>query len=95
MSELEQDINTALNANVDLSKEDYAKMCAMADESTKQHGVDGKSPISESTRHKRVQTNFYATALNILINIYQLTAEVADTLKELKELNDGKRSKNE
>lgn len=92
MSELEQDINTALNANVDLSKEEYAKRCAIADESTKAHGVEGKAPVSEATRHKRVQTNFYATALNILINLYQLTAEIADTLKEL---NDGTRNKNE
>ena len=95
MSELEQDINAALNANADLSKEDYAKMCALADKTTEANGVEGRASVSEAVRHKRVQTNFYATALNILINIYQLTAEVADTLKELKELNDGKRSKNE
>lgn len=92
MSELEQDIETALNANVELSKEEYAEMCARADESTKANGVEGKAPVSEATRHKRVQTNFYATALNILINVYQLTAEIADTLKELK---NGTRSKNE
>lgn len=92
MSELEQDIETALNANVELSKEEYARMCAAADESTKANGVEGEAPVSEAMRHKRVQTNFYATALNIMINVYQLTAEIADTLKELK---NGTRSKNE
>lgn len=95
MSELEQDINSALNANVELSKEEYAKMCKAADKSTAKHGVKGNASVSESVRHKRVQTNFYATALNILINIYQLQAEVADTLKELKELKNGARTKNE
>lgn len=94
MSELEENINAALNANVDLSKEEYAQKSAIADESTKVHGVKGKAPVSESVRHKRVQTNFYATALNILINIYQVQCEIADSLKELKELNDA-RSKNE
>lgn len=95
MSELEKDINTALNANVDMSKEEYAKMCELADETTKVNGVEGKAPVSEAVRHKRVQTNFYATALNILVNLYQLTAEIADTLKELKEVEHGTRTKNE
>lgn len=95
MNDFEEEINTALNANVDMSKEEYVKACTAADKSTKTHGVEGRAPISEAVRHKRVQTNFYATALNILVNIYQLTAEVADTLKELKELNNGARSKNE
>lgn len=95
MSELEQDINTALNANVELSKEEYAEMCKQADETTKVNGVEGKAAISEAVRHKRVQTNFYATALNILVNLYQLTAEIADSLKELKEMNNGTRNKDE
>lgn len=94
MNELEKDIMAALNANVELSKEEYAKVNALADESTKANGVQGRAPISESTRQKRVQTNFYATALNIMINLYQLTAEIADTLKELKERSNGT-SKNE
>ena len=83
MSELEKDIIDALNANVDLSKEDYAKVTALADESTANNGIKGKAPKSEATRHKRVQTNFYATALNIMINMYQLTAEIVDSLKDL------------
>ena len=91
MNDFGNEIDVALNANVELSKEEYAKTCANADESTKAHGVEGKAPLSEATRHKRVQTNFYATALNILVNIYQLQCEIADSLKEL---NDA-RNKNE
>ena len=91
MSELEQDINAALNANVNLSKEEYAKKCALADETTANNGVEGEAPLSEAERHKRVQTNFYATALNILINIYQMQCEIADSLKEL----NNARNKNE
>ena len=95
MIDFEEEVNVALNENVELSKEEYAKKSVMADESTKEHGVEGKAPVSEALRHKRVQTNFYATALNVLVNLYQLTAEIADTLKDLKELNDGARNKNE
>lgn len=92
MTELEKDIQTALNADVELSKEDYAKKCAMADESTACHGVEGDAPVDEETRHARIRTNFYATTLNLLVNIYQLSAEIADSLKELR---DGRNGKNE
>lgn len=91
MNDFANEIDVALNANVELSKEEYAKNCANADESTKTHGVEGRAPLSEATRHKRVQTNFYATALNILVNIYQLQCEIADSLKEL----NNARNKNE
>ena len=90
--ELNDDINMALNANVDMSTEDYAELTKKMDESTKNHGVKGKAPISESVRHKRIQSNFYATALNILINMYQLLAEMDDSLKELR---DGRKGKDE
>ena len=92
MTELEKDIETALNANVDLSEEKYREVCEKADGCTKTHGVKGRAALTEARRHKRIQSNFYATALNILINIYQLTAEIADSLKELK--NDGRSGKN-
>ena len=92
MIDFEEEVKTALESNVDLSEEEYAKMCAAADESTKQHGVQGVAPISEEQRHKRIESNFYATALNILVNIYQLTAEIADRIKEL---GNGRNGKNE
>lgn len=92
MINFEEDINTALNANADLSEKEYVKMCAKMDDSTKQHGVKGKAALSEAKRHKRIQSNFYATALNILINMYQIIAEMA---VDLKELNNGRNGKNE
>ena len=82
---LEKDIETALNADVDLSEKEYAEKCALMDESTKNNGVEGDAPIDEKTRHKRIQSNFYATMLNVMVNIYQLVADIAADLKELKE----------
>ena len=90
MTDFTNDIEQALNANTDLTQEEYAKMNAEMDESTKKHGVKGRGALTESIRHKRVQTNFYATALNILVNMYQLTAEIADRLKELSDDGNGK-----
>lgn len=81
----EEEVKTALNADVELSRKEYAAKCAMMDESTKQHGVEGEAPLSEEERHKRIQSNYYATALNILINIYQVVAEMAADVKELKD----------
>ena len=80
----EEEINAALNADTDLSREEYAKKCAMMDESTKQHGVEGEPPITEEERHKRIQSNFYATVMNILINMYQLLADIAEDTKGLR-----------
>lgn len=82
---LEKDIETALNADVDLSEKEYAEKCALMDESTKNNGVEGDAPIDEKTRHERIQSNFYATMLNIMVNIYQLVADIAADLKELKD----------
>jgi hypothetical protein len=93
MTEYDKDIEMALNADVELSEKEYAEKCAMMDESTKQHGVEGKAPLSEAKRHKRIQTNYYATSMNILINMYQVLAEIAADLKELK--NNGGNGKNE
>ena len=86
---LEEDIKQALNADVDLSEEEYKKKCAMMDESTKQHGVEGKASLSEAKRHKRIQSNYYATSMNILINMYQILAEMAADLKEIKDGTNG------
>lgn len=83
MIDFENEVEQALNENVDMSKEEYVEQSKKMDDSTKKHGVEGRAPVSEAIRHKRVQTNFYATALNVLVNIYQLTAEIAERLKEL------------
>lgn len=99
MEDLEKDIETALNANVDLTTEEYVSLSKKMDESTKSHGVKGKAPVSESTRHKRVQTNFYSTATNIFINMYQVMLESQKVLfamyDEIKELRNGRKGKDE
>jgi hypothetical protein len=93
MTELEKDIETALHADCDLSPEEYAQKCALMDESTKNNGVEGDAPIDENTRYKRIQSNFYATAMNVLINIYQIIADMSADIEELK--NNGRSGKNE
>jgi hypothetical protein len=93
MTELEKDIETALHADCDLSPEEYEKKCALMDESTKNNGVEGDAPIDENTRHKRIQSNFYATAMNVLINMYQIMADMSADIEELK--NNGRSGKNE
>lgn len=97
MTELEKDIETALNADCDLSSEEYAKKCALMDESTKNNGVEGDAPIDENTRHKRIQSNFYATAMNVLINMYQIMADMSADVENIKKelSSNGGNDKNE
>ena len=69
MSELEKQINEALSKDVDLSTEEYREKVVKADEITAGHGATTKAPISESVRHKRIQSNFYGISLNFLANL--------------------------
>ena len=66
MSELQDQILDALNKNVNLSEQEYKEKVIKADASTEAHGVEGKAPVSEKTRHKRIQSNFYGISLNFL-----------------------------
>ena len=77
----EKEIKEALLRDVDLSKEEYKEKNEKADASTKAHGVEGRAPLSEALRHKRIQTNFYATMLNIGVS---LLAEVTETNRLLR-----------
>ncbi len=76
-------IDAALNRDVDLSAAEYRAKCVAADRATAAHGVDGKAPISETVRHKRLQSNFYGTSLNVMLS---LLAEVTRTNELLSEL---------
>lgn len=76
-------INTALNRDVDLPAEEYRAKQAAADKATKTHGVEGRAPIGEATRHKRIQSNFYGTALNVMLSAL---AEISRTNELLAEL---------
>ena len=83
MEKREEYIDTALNKDVDLSESEYRDKCVQADKSTKVHGVDGRAPISEAVRHKRIQTNFYGTCLNVFLSAL---AELSQTNALLVEL---------
>ena len=74
-------IDKALNKDVDLSADEYRAKCAAADLSTATHGVEGKAPISEAVRHKRIQSNFYGTVLNVMLS---LLAELSQTTELLR-----------
>ena len=76
-------IKNALNKDVELTAEEYKTKCMQADKSTKMHGVEGRAPISEALRHKRIQTNFYGTCLNVLLSAL---AELSQTNALLAEL---------
>lgn len=78
---MNKEIEKALHANVDLPDEEYEKLTAQADQSTERHGVEGKAPVSEAKRHKRIQSNFYGTSVNIGMQILSALANVETLLK--------------
>lgn len=84
MNARENYIKTALEKDVDLSTEEYHEKCRNADASTAAHGVDGKAPISEAVRSKRIQSNFYGTSLNVMLSVLaelnQANANLSDLL---------------
>lgn len=80
---MSNEIEKALNKDVDLSKKEYKKKMKEADRSTEKHGVEGKAVLSEKKRHKRMQMNFYGSALNVMVSIL---AEVSQTNQLLIEI---------
>lgn len=100
MSELEEMIQNALNADVNLSEEEYRAKMEQADKSTEAHGMTGKAPLSEAKRHKRIEMNYYGLSINYMANIL---GELVNTNRILMELlrqnmtegNDGGNARNE
>lgn len=78
---LEKEVEAALMKDVDLTEEEYRAKNEKSDLSTKTHGVKGRAALTEGTRHKRIQMNFYGTALNVLVS---LLAEVSETNRLLR-----------
>lgn len=76
-------IEQALNKDVELSENKYKEKCKQADKSTAVHGVEGRAPISEAVRHKRIQTNFYGTCLNVLLSALSELNQINTLLTEL------------
>jgi hypothetical protein len=100
MSELNEMIQNALNADVDLSEEEYKEKMEQADKSTEAHGMTKKAPLSEARRHKRIEMNYYGLSINYMANIL---GELVNTNRLLMELlrqnmtegNDGGNARNE
>lgn len=92
MDKVKKEIIRALNKDINLSPAEYAEKCREADKTTANNGIKntarGKTPVvNEELRHKRVQTNFYGTVLNLLLNICISLEEVKDELKILNGTN--------
>lgn len=96
MDMVKEAIIGALNKDINLSPEEYAEKNRQADKATENNGIKkqgkGRVPVvNEELRHKRVQTNFYGTALNLLLNIIISLGELTEEIKEL----NGKKKENE
>lgn len=82
-NDLNEFVNEALMRDVNLSPEEYKEKSKKADAVAKAHGAEGKAPLSEATRHKRIQLNFYGTVLNFMASIL---CEVSESNRLLREL---------
>ena len=79
---MNEEIKKALEDGVDLPEAEYMARAEAADRTTEAHGVAGDAPISEEQRHKRIQSNFYGTALNIMLSLYSAAEEILMILRE-------------
>lgn len=76
-------IDKALNANVDLSREEFAKKAEEADRITAAHGVEGEAPMTEEERERRMRMNYYGTTLNVFMSILAALDGIDDKLVTL------------
>lgn len=66
---IEEQVDKALNMDLDLTDEEIKKKFETADNITDKHGVVGKAPVSESKRLRRMTMNYYGTMLNVCANM--------------------------
>ena len=76
-------IQKALKKDIDLSPKEYAEKMKQADKATKAHGVEGKAPLTESVRERRMRMNYYGTMINIGMSILAAVDELNNNLKIL------------
>lgn len=88
MNDMQRAIENALNANTDLSEEEYRAATEEADKRTAMHGTEGETPTNEAQRHARIQSNFYGTALNILMAIYSVLEGICSAITRQEERNE-------
>lgn len=79
---MNDEIKNALEDGVDLSDEEYRARTEKADAATRCHGFVERAPVSEAKRARRIQNNFYGTALNILCALYSVAEEILTILRE-------------
>ena len=79
-------IRAALLKDLDLTEEEFRKQRLIDDKVTKEHGVKGRAPVSESVRARRMAMNFYGTVLNILVNIHATNLEMTAEQKKTNQL---------
>ena len=84
---ISEEIKNALEDGVDLSDEEYRARSKAADAATESHGMTEKAPVSEAKRARRIQSNFYGTALNILCALYSVAEEILTILRGQEEGN--------
>lgn len=87
MGMIYEEIKNALEDGVDLSDEEYRARAKAADAATECQGMTEKAPVSEAKRARRIQSNFYGTALNILCALYSVAEEILTILRGQEEGN--------
>lgn len=106
MKTLQEQVNEALNKDLDLSDEEMRAKFEQADKITDKHGVEGKAPVSEAKRLKRMTMNYYGTSLNIgastlgALNsieklLYEQTVMLAEIYKRVVGAEEGTNERNE
>lgn len=78
--EIKEAIDKALNANVDISREEFAEKAAIADKTTAAHGIEGEAPLTEEERERRMRMNYYGTVINVGMSILAALDDIADKL---------------
>lgn len=81
---MKEEIKEALERNVELTEEEYSKVFEKAEDCA--NGNIGKArqyankPVSEKTKHLRIQSNFYGSSINFLSAIYDELTRMNDML---------------
>ena len=86
-------IEKALNANVDLSREEFAKKAEEADRITAAHGVEGEAPLTEEERERRMRMNYYGTVLNVLMSMLAAIDDLADNVDTINNVGVARKKK--
>ena len=79
----EEMIKQALEADIDLPREEYAAKCTKADAMTAANGIEGKAPINEEDRERRMRMNYYGITINLMMNMLAAIDELANRVTML------------